>query len=302
MVIGLGLVCLIVALLGRREGLLVLLPAEVQAFLLQKTVFHLLHDDAQLANLSRRWVRMLMICYANSEDEIERLKSELDPVFVHDVFYKTFIEYLPTSVSRVLLPEGHEVQSHTFRCDRRKDPKKQLRRPTQKLQAAVNAVIATSRLQITNGIARHQTKEEKSRAASPANLLRDLRSRKQENNAKIVEAPLAPLFVSQLNPRALVAAMLPSRSIICQAFQVTSALCSAGWLSVSVMLARWPLAQSFLVRSLSRIQNKEALVSRSSQICSLFAALSAGVALAALAYTNRLKRSMARVEDSRNGK
>eukprot|EP00747_Dinoflagellata_sp_TGD_P186814 gnl/TRDRNA2_/TRDRNA2_44131_c0_seq1.p1 gnl/TRDRNA2_/TRDRNA2_44131_c0~~gnl/TRDRNA2_/TRDRNA2_44131_c0_seq1.p1 ORF type:complete len:423 (+),score=74.43 gnl/TRDRNA2_/TRDRNA2_44131_c0_seq1:70-1269(+) len=123
LVISGGFVCLLLAGVcalttrrGGRGGLLLYLPKDLQDFLVSKTVFDLLHDDAHLINFMRRWMRMLMLTQVNSEGEITALVEGLNPTFVDAVLRRSVAQWLPIGLLRLLLPEGFEIVDGVLRC------------------------------------------------------------------------------------------------------------------------------------------------------------------------------------------
>lgn len=105
-----GVLFMVVSLVMRPGGVLVLLPEFVQDLLLRKTVFDMLYDDTNVQNLTRKWGRMLMLCYGEwAAADIRVLTAGLDPAFVDTVIRRTFLQYLPAPLRTVLLPSPRPV-------------------------------------------------------------------------------------------------------------------------------------------------------------------------------------------------
>merc|ERR1719210_1387690 len=74
--IGTGLILLACSLLAQPEGLLSYLPQTTQDFLLQTTVFDLLHDNASMTNTCRKWGRAQLLALpgvARTQGSVDRI-------------------------------------------------------------------------------------------------------------------------------------------------------------------------------------------------------------------------------------
>jgi len=102
-----GFACLVLAAISLPQGLLALLPSGLQRVLLGSTIFDVLHDNANMQNKIRRWGRILILlgCAGDiREGEVRTVLDGMDSTFLHDVFRRRIIDWLPDSVQWLLRP------------------------------------------------------------------------------------------------------------------------------------------------------------------------------------------------------
>jgi len=107
--ISIGIACVMAGAICSEAGLLAALPEGFQELLLRKTPFDLLiHDDAPLVNMARRWGRMFLLSSPRSPSEVQHVVAGLQPQFVAWYFRRN-VELLPSFMQRLLLPEAEIV-------------------------------------------------------------------------------------------------------------------------------------------------------------------------------------------------
>lgn len=293
-VLGLGLVCLGAAMATVNEGVIHYLPPEVQKFLLQRTVFDLLHDDASLINSTRRWVRMLLICYAGSAGEIESINEGLDPEFVQEVFHHTMIDWFPISVRRILLPANAQNgdvcamrdgwwecssagQAHASEADLPIAPT-----PPAAMMAPHIAKAAVRLRQVQQNGSVEVNDEDVHHTA----LWSLLCNRREEVSSKYVEPDLTPVLMRVLMQSIWSAPglrLLPS-------FRNTFLAGAAFWWGTAGLIWQLPKAQTFALRGLSMVGasgNRDVQLLRASRFAGLLGVLSFGAAIASMAFHRR---------------
>jgi hypothetical protein len=99
-----GVAVIVGVLTNLRNGLLQHLPADVREFLAEMTWFDCLRDDIGITNASRRWLRILLLCYERTPEQIAVIIQGLDGTFLHSILRKNILDTLPEGLHAMLVP------------------------------------------------------------------------------------------------------------------------------------------------------------------------------------------------------
>jgi len=276
----LGLACLVGSLVVTPGGLLRSLPPCVQDFLVRKTPFDLLYDDSRLRNFLRRWGRMQLLAIrgARSESEIGRIVEDLDPAFVDTVLGKTFLQIVPASVRRLLVPATREDADMRVPVFGEKALQEHDRRTAAFAASGApgsSALSGPCHLRHLDGVGIHGR-------WTPAEIAQLLRAKDQARGRRITEPEIGivALRVLALGP------MLRSwGNILVRSAQTTVAILAVGWAGCALLL-RGGLPQLRGVSVHVPITG-ESLVAKAACVASALSLLSAGAAVVITAYSQR---------------
>jgi len=103
-----GVVCLGIAAVTYKGGVLRLLPEIFQTVLVDMTFYDLFSDTSVATNFMRRWGRLLFLCSGeHSEERVEAIIKDVDPEFLDIVFNKSVAHFLfPEPIRQLLLPDA----------------------------------------------------------------------------------------------------------------------------------------------------------------------------------------------------
>lgn len=113
-----GLVCLVLSAGTNHGGLARFLPRGAQHLLFERTPFDIIIDDAGIQRQVRRWVRILMLVGAKSEQDVDSIIGGLgdgsdDPEFLERVLRRGVVHSLPTGLKNLLLPKDGTALAQT---------------------------------------------------------------------------------------------------------------------------------------------------------------------------------------------
>jgi len=309
LVMALGLVCIIAGLAADPSGLLIHFSDQAQNFLLKSTIFDFVIDDAGMQNQARRWVRMLLLCYTTDSDNIATILEGMDNRFLDTVFRKRFIEYLPHPLSRVLLPEhleGIPLDGSTTASEISLTRPPGTDNKNGKMPAAQNASLCVSQwqnascaIEVASRLRRAARPDAEVEAIHHTYVRRLVLEKKEDINARVFEPSLAPVIQASFDRyrKELLRTLMPGRRFFIQVAQAAGGTVAAYWWGAAAMMARFPMAQSLLLRSFSivgmrRGRNGSDSFTRFSIAAALLGALSAGFTIALRAYDRRLRLRM----------
>lgn len=238
--VGLGAVCFALSLISKPDGLVSLLPKDLQDFLTQTAVFDLLYDDSNMQNMVRKWGRIMMLVQERPEHEVAVIMKDLDKDFVDSIFRRTLLQWFPVGVRRLMLPEDvdERVSSclEAARLDSRKGmpPRRKsyrVRPPTRLPSVILPATAAVHAEELT-----------------PAAIVDLMRDRSEKRIQAISEKPLLPAILSLK----MMSAVATWKAIASKGMQAAAG-CVSLWYGWSML---WPKLLKRMPESTQALLNK----------------------------------------------